>query len=189
MGQGLLLYGKANLLPCGTCGNRFDKWIPGLDALIDHKYVFNNVGYNLKPLDMQGAIGIAQLKKFDEIDKKRKYNFNKVKKALEQCSYIRVASSLPEADPCWFGVPVICKSQAVKDSLASHLEKNKVQTRNYFAGNLLWHGGYRHLDDAHTYPNANLALSHVFFVGCPPHYTEEIIEYIEKVVSEWKPPY
>ena len=38
------------------------------DGVIDHKYVFTNIGYNLKPLDLQGAIGIEQLLKFDMLE-------------------------------------------------------------------------------------------------------------------------
>ena len=80
--------GSANLLACGTCGNRFDKWLEGYDGVIDHKYLFVNMGYNLKPLDLQGAIGIEQLKKVDEIDSKRRINFHKIKDLFEK--YIQI---------------------------------------------------------------------------------------------------
>src|SRR2546428_1326040 len=59
-GRDCYCVGKANLLENGTCGHRFDKWLPELpDLTIDHKYVFTEIGYNLKPLDLQGAIGVA----------------------------------------------------------------------------------------------------------------------------------
>ena len=73
--------GAANLLACGTCGNRFDKWLEGYNGVIDHKYLFSNMGYNLKPLDMQGAIGMVQLEKIDEIDVKRRANFAQIGRA------------------------------------------------------------------------------------------------------------
>ncbi len=41
------------------------------------------------------------------------------------------------------------------------------------------------LDDATKYPNANKALSNVFFVGCPPHYGEEVFAYYESVMQKW----
>ena len=66
-GRDCYCVGSNNLLGCGTCGNRFDKWLDGYDGIVDHKYVFSNMGYNLKPLDLQGAIGLVQLDKFDEI--------------------------------------------------------------------------------------------------------------------------
>jgi CDP-6-deoxy-D-xylo-4-hexulose-3-dehydrase len=178
--------GAANLLACGTCGNRFDKWLEGYNGIIDHKYLFTNMGYNLKPLDMQGAIGIEQLKKIDEIDVKRRVNFARIKHLFEKyIPGVRVAENLLLADPSWFGVPLITDTPELKEKLQAFCEENKIQTRNYFAGNILLHPGYKHLDDASKYPNANKALSNVFFVGCPPHYGEEVFAYYESVMQKW----
>lgn len=179
--------GAANLLACGTCGNRFDKWLDGYDEIIDHKYLFTHMGYNLKPLDLQGAIGIEQLKKFDEIETKRRSNFTRIKDLFNRyVPAVRVADTLAPADPSWFGVPLIADSHELKVKLQAFCEANKIQTRNYFAGNILLHPGYRHLDDAKNYPNANKALSNVFFVGCPPHYGEDLFVYYEHVLSTWQ---
>jgi len=95
-----------------------------------------------------------------------------------------VVSSLRGADPCWFGVPIVAEP-SVKTELVKFFEDNKIQTRNYFAGNILLHGGYKHLDDAAKYPEANKVLKTVFFVGCPPHYTDEVFKYIESVLIKW----
>ena len=73
-GRGCYCVGRQNLLSGGTCKKRFDRWIPDCDDIVDHKYVFETVGYNLKPLDLQGAIGLIQLEKMEEIELKRKYN-------------------------------------------------------------------------------------------------------------------
>jgi CDP-6-deoxy-D-xylo-4-hexulose-3-dehydrase len=179
--------GAANLLACGTCGNRFDKWLEGYNGIIDHKYLFTNMGYNLKPLDLQGAIGIEQLKKIDEIDVKRRVNFARIKHLFEKyVPGVRVAENLLLADPSWFGVPLITDTPELKEKLQAFCEANKIQTRNYFAGNILLHPGYKHLDDAAKYPNANKALSNVFFVGCPPHYGEEVFAYYESVMQKWE---
>jgi len=179
--------GAANLLACGTCGNRFDKWLEGYNGIIDHKYLFTNMGYNLKPLDMQGAIGIEQLKKIDEIDVKRRLNFQRIKSLFYRyVPGVRVASNLDLADPSWFGVPLITDTPELKEKLQAFCEANKIQTRNYFAGNILLHPGYKHLDDASKYPNANKALSNVFFVGCPPHYGDKVWEYYESVMQKWE---
>ena len=179
--------GAANLLACGTCGNRFDKWLEGYNGVIDHKYLFSNMGYNLKPLDMQGAIGMVQLEKIDEIDVKRRANFARIKAMFEKyVPGVRVAAELFEADPSWFGVPLITESPELKEQLQAYCEKNRIQTRNYFAGNILLHPGYKHLGNAEDYPNANKALSNVFFVGCPPHYGEDVFAYYESVLHKWQ---
>jgi CDP-6-deoxy-D-xylo-4-hexulose-3-dehydrase len=182
-GRDCYCVGSNNQLPCGTCGNRFDRWLPGYDGIIDHKYIFAHMGYNLKPLDLQGAIGLAQLNKVDYIDQKRREHKVRVENILKKYLNVSVANTLPEADPSWFGVPIICETQQHKEFLVKHFEDNKIQTRNYFAGNILLHPGYKHLDDANKYPLANKALSHVFILGCPPFWNDKVFEYIEEVVK------
>ena len=67
-----------------------------------------------------------------------------------------------------------------------HFEENKVQTRNYFAGNILLHPGYKHLDDASKYPEANQVLNKVFFLGCSPTINDAMLNYIEDVVGKFQ---
>jgi CDP-6-deoxy-D-xylo-4-hexulose-3-dehydrase len=186
-GRDCYCVGSNNMLECGTCGKRFDNWLPDYDGVIDHKYLFTTMGYNLKPLDLQGAIGLEQIKKFEYIDEKRREYKNKVQKFIEDnIKEARVINPLPKGDPSWFGVPIICESQEIKEKLVAHFEANKIQTRNYFAGNILLHPGYKHLDDASKYPLANKALSHVFILGCPPFWNDAVFEYIEKVIKDAK---
>lgn len=186
-GRDCYCVGSNNLLACGTCKNRFDNWLPDYNGIIDHKYVFTTIGYNLKPLDMQGAIGIEQLKKFDDLESKRREYKNKIQSYIESnIPGARVINSTNGSDPSWFGVPVFCENQEMKEKLVAHFEENKIQTRNYFSGNILIHPGYKHLDDFVKYPNSNLALSNVFFLGCSPLYNDKILAYIEKVCEKWQ---
>lgn len=185
-GRDCYCIGSNNLLECGTCGNRFDEWLANYNGTIDHKYVFTTMGYNLKPLDLQGAIGIEQLKKFDYIDEKRREYKDIVQKSItNHIKEVRVIDATPKGDPSWFGVPIFCESQEVKEKLVAHFEANKIQTRNYFSGNILLHPGYQHLDDYRNYPNSNLALSNVFFLGCSPLWNYKILNYIDKVCEKW----
>ena len=185
-GRDCYCVGANNLLECGTCGKRFDNWLNDYDGIIDHKYVFTNIGYNLKPLDLQGAIGLEQLKKFDMLEGKRREYKLKIQKFIEDnIKGVRVINASNKSDPSWFGVPIFCESQEMKEFLVSFFEDNKIQTRNYFAGNILLHPGYKHLDDFKKYPNSNLALSNVFFVGCSPLYNEKVLSYIEEVCKKW----
>ena len=186
-GRDCYCIGSSNLLPCGTCGNRFDNWLENYDGVIDHKYVFTNMGYNLKPLDLQGAIGLEQLNKLEEIELKRRTHKKIITDIfLKHIKGIRTPLTLPKADPCWFGTPFICDEPKLKHKLVQHLEANKIQTRNYFAGNILLHPGYSHLDDYTKYPEANKVLDTVFFIGAAPHYTDVVFEYIEHVVKNFK---
>ena len=186
-GRDCYCIGSANLLSCGTCGKRFDRWLDSYDGVIDHKYVFSEMGYNLKPLDLQGAIGLVQLEKLDEIEtNRRNSNLNLTRIVTENLEGITVPNVLDKADPCWFGTPFICETADLKHKLVQHLEANKIQTRNYFAGNILLHPGYKFLDDYSKYPEANKVLDKVFFIGAAPHYTQPVFDYIETVIKSFK---
>jgi len=185
-GRDCYCVGPANLLKNGSCNCRFARWINELNFEIDHKYFYTNVGYNLKPLDLQGAIGLAQLKKLDFIHNKRVEYKNKIQSILSKIKSVSFPIQLKYAEVSWFGVPIICDSYASKKKLVTYLEDNGIQTRNYFAGNMLIHPAFRDLDDWKKYPNANLVLERVFFIGCSPTMTDENIEHIEEVVSKYE---
>ena len=178
--------GADNLKTNGSCGHRFDAWLKDYNGVVDHKYIFSNIGYNLKPLDLQGAIGLVQLSKFEEIESKRKTSKAVIEKiVLDNISGISGVTQLFEADTCWFGTPFICETTELKRKLVRHLENHKIQTRNYFAGNILIHPAYKELGDYMDYPEANKVLDKVFFIGAAPHYNERVFEYIEKVIKQF----
>jgi CDP-6-deoxy-D-xylo-4-hexulose-3-dehydrase len=186
-GRSCYCVGRQNLLPDGTCKKRFDKWIPDCDDIVDHKYIFENIGYNLKPLDLQGAIGIIQLDKFEEIEKLRRKNKERMDSIFRKIRGVRVIEEHELATTSWFGAPLVCESSSLKRALVSHLEKNRIQTRNYFAGNLLMQPAYKKFGNWKDFPNASQVLSKVFFVGVSPTISEDMLNYVERVVASFKP--
>jgi len=120
-GRGCYCVGRQNLLPDGTCKKRFDRWIPDCDDVVDHKYVFDNVGYNLKPLDLQGAIGIVQLEKVDEIENIRRSNKERMDSIFARINGCNEISEHRRATTSWFGAPYICESSKLKRNLVAHL--------------------------------------------------------------------
>jgi CDP-6-deoxy-D-xylo-4-hexulose-3-dehydrase len=184
-GRDCFCVGSQNLFPNGVCGNRFNKWLKGYDGVIDHKYLFVNEGYNLKPLDLQGAVGNIQLEKFDEIHEKRLINKEILGGLFKKYLDVHIPTNLEDAEVSWFGTPIVCKSVEEKQKLVTYLEKKKIQTRNYFAGNILLHPGYKKLDDFRKYPEANKVLDLVFFIGASPHYNQDVFDYVESVLKEY----
>ena len=143
------------------------------------------MGYNLKPLDLQGAMGVVQLDKFDEIHERRRNSKNKLQKIIEECvPNVYLPNELEPSETSWFGTPIVCDNKKQKDELVKYFEDIKVQTRNYFAGNILLHPGYSHLDDYSKYPNSNKVLDKVFFIGASPHYDNVIFDYIQTKLQE-----
>jgi len=185
-GRDCYCIGSCNLLKNGSCNKRFSNWITELPYEIDHKYFFTQIGYNLKPLDLQGSIGLVQLSKMDEFEEARKINKKEIQNILSDIPNIKFPTAFNKADVSWFGVPIICDSYQFKSKLVNFLEKNGIQTRNYFAGNILLHPAYKNLDSWEKYPYANQVLEKVFFLGCSPTISKNNLEYIKEIIWKFK---
>ena len=178
-----------------ACGNRFNNWLPGQpDAIYDHRYVFDEIGYNIKPLDLQAAMGLEQIKKLPQMDQARRDNFNRLQSIFNKYrDHFHLPEATEGADPCWFGYLLTVKENTAftKQEFVDFMEENKIQTRSYFTGNVLYHPGYQHLTDMTpdelraSYPNADLATRNTFFLGTFIGLTEEKMNYIESVVDRF----
>jgi len=177
-----------------ACGMRFNTWLPGMpDAVYDHRYVFDEIGYNLKPLDLQAAMGLEQLKKLPELDGARRKNWKRLREIFEPYKeHFYLPEATDKADPCWFAFLLTIKKDApfTRFDIVAHLEAAKIQTRSYFSGNILAHPGYTQLAYPYgnlyeTFPVAQLVTTNSFFLGTYLGLTEEKLNYIEKVVNEF----
>lgn len=206
-GRGCYCVGKkANLLKNGSCGCRFKKWLPSLpDETFDHKYVYEEIGYNLKPIELQCSMGLVQLDKLPEINKRRKENYIQLFDIFFPYEeYFHLPRKTGNSDPSWFAFPLTVRDGAPfkRFTFTSYLESNKIQTRNYFGGNLLlqpayqninWtdYNGITHIDSGmsddrkNKFPNATKSTTDTFFLGTSPVITKEQICYIKEVVCEF----
>lgn len=176
--------------PRGACKNRFNFKFEGLPDGYDHKYVYSNIGYNLKPLDIQCAMGIEQLKKLPEFTKRRKHNF----KVLYDCfkkyeGKFILPRSLPKADPSWFAIPITVREDArfTKKDFVTYLESKKIETRMLFAGNILRQPGYKNITHrvVGNLKNTDQVLERTFFLGVYPGMDEQRLKYITEKINEY----
>ena len=191
-GRGCYCVGpEANKLKCGTCKARFSNWIPTMpDEIFDHKYVYDEIGYNLKPIELQSAMGLIQLDKLDEIHALRRRNYQllfNIYSKYEEFFYLPRPRA--KSDPSWFAFPLTIRKDAPfsRTEIVDHLENNLIQTRPYFAGNIMLQPAYSHLmkpeDARDNFPNATLTMTNTYFHGTSPVITPEQIEYIGSVVD------
>ena len=127
-----------------TCGKRFEWQLGDLPAGYDHKYIYSNLGYNLKVTDMQAAIGLAQLEKVPDFCARRRANFRHLYEGLRRFEdRLLLPRWLPAADPAWFGFPVTVRGGVSRLELVRFLESRRVETRLVFSGNVLRQPGFR----------------------------------------------
>jgi Predicted pyridoxal phosphate-dependent enzyme apparently involved in regulation of cell wall biogenesis len=180
--------GESN--PNGACGNRFNHAYKNLPYGYDHKYVFSNIGYNLKPLDLQCAIGIEQLKKLPFFTERRKQNFHMLYSALEKYeSAFILPRRLPKSDPSWFAFPLTVRPEAAfsRREIVAFLEEHQIETRMLFGGNILKHPAYEAIRYRipGTLDRTENILENTFFIGVYPGLTEEMLNYIIKTFADF----
>jgi len=191
-GRGCFCHGKQNLSACGACGTRFSEWLPSMPGeVFDHKYVYEEVGFNLKPIEMQASMLLAQLDKFSTISELRKRNYKLLFKVFEEYEeYFHLPKPEKKADVNWFAFPITIKKDAPfsRSEFCQFLESKKIQTRPYFAGNILMQPAYSHLIGdlkLKDFPVANFVTTNTFFLGTSPVITPEQIAYISEIVQDF----
>lgn len=179
----------------GSCGHRYDGQHGTLPKGYDHKYVYSHFGYNLKATDMQAAIGCIQLDKLNDFTEKRRKNWQYLRNALDEVKDILY---LPEEEentkPSWFGFIMTVKDGASfhRTELTDYLEKNNIQTRNLFAGNILRQPcfdalrecgqGYRVVGDLQ---NTDTIMNESFWIGVYPGMTEAMLQYMAETICRF----
>jgi CDP-4-dehydro-6-deoxyglucose reductase, E1 len=169
-----------------TCGKRFNWKLGDLPQGFDHKYTYTHIGYNLKPTDMQAAVGVAQLKKLDSFVATRKQNFAALYAGLKDLEEFFI---LPEAtahsDPSWFGFPIYVREDAgfTRNSWVQYLESHNIMTRLLFGGNLIRQPAYE--DVAHRtigpLTRSDQVMNNVFWIGIYPGIGAEALEYVLEI--------
>lgn len=162
-------------------------------TVVDHKYVYGtSSAYNLQPLDIQGALGCAQMGKLEGIHEARKRAWHRLHTIFMGAGSVSKARTVGRvgmwSDPSWFGFPIICPNAEYKQTLVAHLEAAGIQTRNYFAGTITAQPGYAHLGRPEAQPNAAQVLKKAFFLGTNPGWQNEHFDHIESTVRAFKAP-
>ncbi len=173
-----------------TCGKRFDWQLGDLPHGYDHKYVYSHLGYNLKPLDVQAAIGRQQLRKLDSFVAARRANHARLRAALVPYEdFLILPEATPGSEPSWFGLLVVVRDGApfTRRDLVQHLEQHKVQTRQLFAGNLLRQPAFKGVQHRVVggLTNTDKIMNDGLFIGVYPGLTNAMLGYVEQVVADF----
>ena len=191
-GRGCYCVGeKASISKNGACGKRFSCWLESMPGKIfDHKYVYEEIGYNLKPIELQAALGLAQIEKINTIKTLRNNNFDNLYQVFKKYEeFFHLPKATEKSDPNWFAFPLTIRDDCPfsRGGFTTYLETNKIQTRTYFGGNIMLQPAYSHLINSEEivkkYPVAVKATTDTFFLGTAPIVTKEKIDYIESTVE------
>ncbi len=199
--------GKAN-----TCNKRFDWQLGDLPHGYDHKYIYSHIGYNLKPLDPQAAIGIKQLAKLPQFIEARKTNWQYLRSGLDHLQEF-FEFSLPthakswsrqgfrwdengcQTDPSWFGFMLLVRPSApfTRTELAQALDEARIGNRMLFGGNLVRQpafvqlkkdrpGSFRAVGDL---SGADRIMNEAIFLGVYPGLSQAMLDYMIEIIGKF----
>jgi CDP-6-deoxy-D-xylo-4-hexulose-3-dehydrase len=173
-----------------TCNKRFCWKLGELPEGYDHKYTYSHLGYNLKISDMQAACALGQLDRLDDFIAARKANFKYLKERLKSCEeFLHLPEATPNADPSWFGFPLILKESAgvKRVDLLSYMDQNKIGTRLLFAGNLTRQPYMigKNFRVSGSLKNTDVVMNQTFWLGVYPGLTTVHLDFIVEKLEEF----
>jgi len=157
---------------------------------IDERFLFINIGFNLRPTEIQGAFGIHQIKKLDKFIEIRRKNAIYWTKKLEKYSdYLILPKGRINTKHVWFGNPITVKPTApfTRKEFVDFLEKKGIETRPIMAGNIVEQPvmklfKYRKVGDLN---NSKFIMRNSFFFGNHQGIGKAEREYIVDCISEF----
>lgn len=158
---------------------------------IDPRFIFVNIGYNLRPTEVQAVIGMKQLPKLKGFIRTRQkvyrqyYDFF----ARNYYNYFRCQEKLENSESTWFGFGIVLTDKcefSVKD-ITKFLQSRGVETRPIIAGNMAMHPALTMFEHriAGTLENSDTIMQRGFAIGCHQGITDENQEYVMSVFKEF----
>lgn len=194
-----------------TCRKRFGWQLGELPEGYDHKYIYSHLGYNLKPLDPQAAIGRKQLEKLPAFVQARKDNWETLRCGLAPLEEF-FEFSLPthatgwgadrgftwdgsgcRVDPSWFGFMLLVRPDAPfsRTEFARELDRAKIGNRMLFGGNLVRQPAFVQLRKERPaamrvvgeLKGADRIMNEAIFTGVYPGLTPAMLNYVVETIT------
>lgn len=148
------------------------------------RYIYSQLGSNLKPLELQAAMGRVQLKRLPEFKKIRRRNAQILKKRLSaHQDKIILPQHSTEADVCWYTFPITLKGIPRKKVLEA-LDKANIEWRPILAGNIARQPAFiDHVVIRDKLENADLLLHNSFWVSVHPLHSPEVMEFVADTIK------
>ena len=167
-----------NLPKKNLVANKSDNWF-------EESFRFVLPGYNVRPVEMSGAIGLKQLEKLPNFLKKRRENASLFVNLFKDHPDFLIQKENDKSS--WFGFSLIIKPGSIKKrkDIIDILEKNKVEYRPIVTGNFVRNDVLKYFDYSihNELKNANHLHDNGFFVGNSHEDLSDNIKFLKKILS------
>ena len=163
---------------------------------LDPRFLFFTSGYNVRPMEIQAAIGLIQLKKLDFFLKKRDKTAFNANKILSDVPWLRLIGKekiknnkikRKDREHSWMNIPVILESNSpIKLKKVKNIfEKFNIETRPIIAGNILKHPALKKVNYRYdkNLSIANNCLENGFMIGCHSNIGARQLDILSKVTK------
>lgn len=157
---------------------------------IDKRFLFVNKGFNMRPTDLQGAIGMHQIKKLERFIAIRRENAAYWTKRFREFSdYLIIHEERPGTRHVWFGQPVTVKEDApfTRDEMTQYLEAHKIETRPVQVSNIAKQPSIKFVKHriVGDLKNSQYIMDHSFFFGNHQGIGKEEREYVANTIADF----
>ena len=156
----------------------------------DKKFVFSEVGYNFEPSEIGASFGLVQLKKFISFNNLRNKNFINHSLFFKKNKRFFIVPKIGKNIKTNFlAYPLIIKPNKYfnRKKLQIFLEKNNIQTRPIFSGNILRHPAFKNLKSSKnkvkSFKNSDYIMKNGLLIGCHQGLNKKNIDYIHSKIN------
>ena len=158
----------------------------------DKKFIFSEVGYNFEPSEIGASFGLVQLKKFKHFSNVRNRNFKLHYDFFKKLkNYFIVPKIEKNVKTNFLAYPIILKNNVnfSRKKFQIYLEKNNIQTRPIFSGNILRHPAFRNLisskNKLNSFKKSDYIMKNGLLIGCHQGLSKKQIEYIHSKIQKF----
>jgi CDP-6-deoxy-D-xylo-4-hexulose-3-dehydrase len=155
------------------------------DDPFEESFKFVLPGYNVRPLEMSGAIGIEQLKKLPEFLHHRKINGTYFEALFSGHPYLKIQKQIGASS--WFGFSLVIREgeDMTRKDIVARLNQAGIECRPIVSGNFAKNEVVKYFDYevSGSLKNAEYIDTHGFFVGNHQVDIKEKIDHLLKTLS------
>jgi CDP-4-dehydro-6-deoxyglucose reductase, E1 len=157
---------------------------------IDPRFLFVTAGFNVRPTELNAAIGLEQIKRLDGFNASRREVARRLDAGLApvaQAGHLTLIRHDPRVTPAPFGYTVLSRTQAARDGLRDHLEAAGIETRPVICGNLARQPALAHYDHrvSGELAGADQVMDRGLYWGTHPDMSPDETDYVIATVREF----
>lgn len=161
----------------------------GQNPTIDPRFLFVNMGYNFRPMEIQGAFGIHQLRKLQGFLKRRRAIGQKLVANLKKYEeFLRLPREKKDTTHSWFVFPLTVRDNRFfkREDLTNFLEAHGIETRPLVCGNFEEQPAmalFKHRKGDLT--NSRNVMRNSFYIGIHPLISDGTIKKVSAIFDEF----